>query len=271
MMDHALLHQAASERSSTQEADSDIEESIAEDDHPSYTPLFLPPAALIELEQCIRSGNGEVPAGRMHDGMLARVSLPTLAGASIQSIPPESRRAFALADSSNGALTSGGEGATTANGENEGIQIHVPEYMLSQISSSSSATATSSADASKEQAAGSTLNLKWFQREFWSYYMDLVEREEHIPTASVAAAAAAAAASTSTASSHHNNSNAEALETEHQPQILGTSLPLARIKKVMKSDDEVEMISAEAPMLLARACESAYPLPPCSCLLNLLS
>lgn len=32
-------------------------------------------------------------------------------------------------------------------------------------------------------------------------------------------------------------------------------LPLARIKKVMKSDDQVKMISAEAPILFARACE----------------
>lgn len=34
-------------------------------------------------------------------------------------------------------------------------------------------------------------------------------------------------------------------------------LPLARIKKVMKaSDDQVKMISAEAPILFAKACES---------------
>ncbi|KAI8146531.1 histone-fold-containing protein [Fennellomyces sp. T-0311] len=32
-------------------------------------------------------------------------------------------------------------------------------------------------------------------------------------------------------------------------------LPLARIKKVMKSDPEVKMISAEAPILFAKACE----------------
>ncbi|KAK4771589.1 hypothetical protein SAY87_032121 [Trapa incisa] len=33
------------------------------------------------------------------------------------------------------------------------------------------------------------------------------------------------------------------------------NLPLARIKKIMKADDEVNMISAEAPILFARACE----------------
>ncbi|KAI9591234.1 CCAAT binding transcription factor component, partial [Syncephalis fuscata] len=32
-------------------------------------------------------------------------------------------------------------------------------------------------------------------------------------------------------------------------------LPLARIKKVMKADDDVKMISAEAPILFAKACE----------------
>ncbi|KAJ3110821.1 hypothetical protein HDU96_006258 [Phlyctochytrium bullatum] len=32
-------------------------------------------------------------------------------------------------------------------------------------------------------------------------------------------------------------------------------LPLARIKKVMKSDDEVKMISAEAPLMFSKACE----------------
>lgn len=32
-------------------------------------------------------------------------------------------------------------------------------------------------------------------------------------------------------------------------------LPLARIKKIMKLDDEVKMISAEAPLLFAKAAE----------------
>ena len=31
-------------------------------------------------------------------------------------------------------------------------------------------------------------------------------------------------------------------------------LPLARIKKIMKSDEDVRMISAEAPILFALAC-----------------
>lgn len=33
------------------------------------------------------------------------------------------------------------------------------------------------------------------------------------------------------------------------------SLPLARIKKIMKADQDVKMISAEAPMIFAKACE----------------
>jgi len=33
------------------------------------------------------------------------------------------------------------------------------------------------------------------------------------------------------------------------------SLPLARIKKIMKSDEHVKMISAEAPVVFAKACE----------------
>jgi nuclear transcription factor Y gamma len=33
------------------------------------------------------------------------------------------------------------------------------------------------------------------------------------------------------------------------------NLPLARVKKIMKSDEDVRMISAEAPALFAKACE----------------
>ncbi|XP_069152175.1 nuclear transcription factor Y subunit C-1-like [Solanum lycopersicum] len=37
--------------------------------------------------------------------------------------------------------------------------------------------------------------------------------------------------------------------------FMGHSLPISRIKKIMKSDKEVRMISAESPILLAKACE----------------
>ncbi|VAH88857.1 unnamed protein product [Triticum turgidum subsp. durum] len=46
-----------------------------------------------------------------------------------------------------------------------------------------------------------------------------------------------------------------------QPPATGASgapnhqLPLARIKKIMKADEDVRMISAEAPVLFAKACE----------------
>ncbi|WVQ81364.1 hypothetical protein IAT38_003487 [Cryptococcus sp. DSM 104549] len=39
------------------------------------------------------------------------------------------------------------------------------------------------------------------------------------------------------------------------PDWKSYSLPLARIKKVMKSDEEVKMISAEAPIMFSKACE----------------
>ncbi|KAI9489634.1 histone-fold-containing protein [Zychaea mexicana] len=40
------------------------------------------------------------------------------------------------------------------------------------------------------------------------------------------------------------------------PNFRTHPLPLARIKKVMKTDPEVKMISAEAPILFAKACET---------------
>ena len=43
--------------------------------------------------------------------------------------------------------------------------------------------------------------------------------------------------------------NVEQASFKHQ------ELPLARIKKIMKLDDDVKMISAEAPMLFAKAAE----------------
>lgn len=42
---------------------------------------------------------------------------------------------------------------------------------------------------------------------------------------------------------------------ETEPDFKNHPLPLARIKKVMKSDPEVKMISAEAPILFSKACE----------------
>ncbi|KAL8100255.1 nuclear transcription factor Y subunit C-3-like [Apium graveolens] len=44
-------------------------------------------------------------------------------------------------------------------------------------------------------------------------------------------------------------------EIEHVTDFKNHSLPLARIKKIMKADEDVRMISAEAPVIFARACE----------------
>ncbi|KAK9735403.1 hypothetical protein RND81_04G203900 [Saponaria officinalis] len=44
-------------------------------------------------------------------------------------------------------------------------------------------------------------------------------------------------------------------EIEKVTDFKNHSLPLARIKKIMKADEDVRMISAEAPVVFARACE----------------
>ncbi|XP_044506113.1 nuclear transcription factor Y subunit C-2 [Mangifera indica] len=44
-------------------------------------------------------------------------------------------------------------------------------------------------------------------------------------------------------------------EIEQTIDFKNHSLPLARIKKIMKTDEDVRMISAEAPVIFAKACE----------------
>ncbi|PKU81573.1 nuclear transcription factor Y subunit C-4-like isoform X1 [Dendrobium catenatum] len=44
-------------------------------------------------------------------------------------------------------------------------------------------------------------------------------------------------------------------EMEQAGDFKNHQLPLARIKKIMKADEDVRMISAEAPILFAKACE----------------
>ncbi|MBA0737421.1 hypothetical protein Gogos_010887 [Gossypium gossypioides] len=44
-------------------------------------------------------------------------------------------------------------------------------------------------------------------------------------------------------------------EIEKVTDFKNHNLPLARIKKIMKADEDVRMISAEAPVIFARACE----------------
>ncbi|WOL01724.1 nuclear transcription factor Y subunit C-1 [Canna indica] len=49
--------------------------------------------------------------------------------------------------------------------------------------------------------------------------------------------------------------NYQRQEIEHATDFKNHQLPLARIKKIMKADEDVRMISAEAPILFAKACE----------------
>ncbi|KAL5543716.1 hypothetical protein UlMin_007500 [Ulmus minor] len=44
-------------------------------------------------------------------------------------------------------------------------------------------------------------------------------------------------------------------EVEQTNDFKNHSLPLARIKKIMKADEDIRMISAEAPVIFAKACE----------------
>jgi histone H3/H4 len=44
-------------------------------------------------------------------------------------------------------------------------------------------------------------------------------------------------------------------EIEATTDFKNHNLPLARIKKIMKADEDVRMIAAEAPVVFARACE----------------
>uniref|UniRef100_A0ACD6AFI6 Uncharacterized protein n=1 Tax=Avena sativa TaxID=4498 RepID=A0ACD6AFI6_AVESA len=45
------------------------------------------------------------------------------------------------------------------------------------------------------------------------------------------------------------------LEIEQATEFKTHTLPLARIKKIMKADEDVRMISADAPLIFAKACE----------------
>ncbi|GFP82475.1 nuclear transcription factor y subunit c-1 [Phtheirospermum japonicum] len=49
--------------------------------------------------------------------------------------------------------------------------------------------------------------------------------------------------------------NYQRQEIEQVNDFKNHQLPLARIKKIMKADEDVRMISAEAPILFAKACE----------------
>jgi hypothetical protein len=79
----------------------------------------------------------------------------------------------------------------------------------------------------------------------------------------------------STATSSTGALTATGVPSIPKEEFKNFALPLARIKKVMKSDPEVKMISAEVPVLLGKCCESKYRCLPdildslrfCGCLL----
>lgn len=80
--------------------------------------------------------------------------------------------------------------------------------------------------------------------KFWTRQMDLAERGTSNSN-TINGQTIAGATNENTNSSKENVG-----EFKH------FALPLARIKKVMKSDPEVKMISAEVPVLLGKCCES---------------
>ncbi|KAG0164676.1 Nuclear transcription factor Y subunit C-2 [Apophysomyces sp. BC1015] len=91
-------------------------------------------------------------------------------------------------------------------------------------------------------------------------YVGHAQNDHHQATA--AAVAAAVAATNATAPGGHPAFDlgkfwqdqltvAEQCESDFKSH----PLPLARIKKVMKTDQDVKMISAEAPILFAKGCE----------------
>ncbi|SPO23436.1 related to CCAAT-binding transcription factor subunit aab-1 [Ustilago trichophora] len=108
--------------------------------------------------------------------------------------------------------------------------LHSP--MSHEMGGSSGAGASSSRAASALPASGplvhASQDLDDFQASFWRYQMDLVEQG--------------------------GDADGNIVDFKSGLPTQG-QLPLARIKKVMKSDDQVKMISAEAPILFARACE----------------
>lgn len=55
---------------------------------------------------------------------------------------------------------------------------------------------------------------------------------------------------------HHQLISTHSLSISTEQEFKShNDLPLARIKRIMKSDEDVRMISAEAPVLFAKACE----------------
>ncbi|KAK0558455.1 CCAAT- binding transcription factor component [Tilletia horrida] len=123
-------------------------------------------------------------------------------------------------------------------------------------------------------------SLDDFQRAFWAHQIRVVESDDMdslLVRVGMSAAAeggnssnsnkqrdsaspAPAAVATAAASNEDGGApSAAAGASGSQAPTTGRlepfPIPLARIKKVIKSNDEVSMVSSEAPVLLARACE----------------
>ncbi|KAK1316186.1 Nuclear transcription factor Y subunit C-2 [Acorus calamus] len=75
------------------------------------------------------------------------------------------------------------------------------------------------------------------------------------PPQSSSSSAAAAAGEHQQQQQLHTFWAGQYAEIEATTDFKNHSLPLARIKKIMKADEDVRMISAEAPVVFARACE----------------
>lgn len=111
-------------------------------------------------------------------------------------------------------------------------------------------------------------DMEAYQRNFWTRQMARVEEQVSLPEEQAAAVASATGKRANKRDDEEEEdeetgepmsdaaiaASAKELMELFKPQA--GQLPLARIKKVMKaSDDDVKMISAEAPILFARACE----------------
>jgi histone H3/H4 len=115
-------------------------------------------------------------------------------------------------------------------------------------------------------------DMEAYQRNFWTRQMARVEEQVSLPEDQAAAVASATGKRTNKRRDDDDDDEEEEEEAGEQMSDAAIAasakelmelfkpqagqLPLARIKKVMKaSDDDVKMISAEAPILFARACE----------------
>lgn len=81
--------------------------------------------------------------------------------------------------------------------------------------------------------------------KFWTRQMDLAERGSE----------------GGSSAQQNSSSGGQDAADGGKDEFKNFALPLARIKKVMKSDPEVKMISAEVPVLLGKCCESEYRRP----------